>query len=37
MQGLVDELSIQERGWAEYTNRKLDELHEKMLDGVMRK
>ena len=37
MQGLVDDLSIQERGWAEYTNRKLEELHEKMLEGVMRK
>ena len=37
MQGLLDDLSIQERGWAEYTNRKLDELHEKMLEGVMRK
>ncbi|MDQ2773705.1 MAG: hypothetical protein M3Y57_02075 [Acidobacteriota bacterium] len=37
MQGLLEDLSIQERGWAEYTDRKLDELHEKMLEGVMRK
>ncbi len=37
MRGLLDNLSIQERGWAEYTDRKLDELHEKMLEGVMRK
>ena len=37
MQGLLDDLGIQERGWAEYTNRKLEEIHEKLLDGVMRK
>lgn len=34
---LVDDISVQERGWAEYTQRKLDELHDKLLDGVMRK
>ena len=37
MSGLLDDLSIQERGWAEYTSRKVEELHEKMLEGVMRK
>jgi hypothetical protein len=37
MQALLDDLSIQERGWAEYTNRKIDEIHDKLLDGVMRK
>ncbi|MBV9082615.1 MAG: hypothetical protein JOZ62_08070 [Acidobacteriaceae bacterium] len=37
MQGLLDNLGIQERGWAEYTSRKLDEIHDKLLDGVMRK
>ena len=34
---LVNDMSIQERGWAEYTSRKLDEIHEKLLNGVMRK
>ena len=35
--GLVEELAVQERGWAEYTIRKLEEIHDKMLNGVMRK
>jgi hypothetical protein len=34
---LVNDMGIQERGWAEYTSRKLDEIHEKLLNGVMRK
>ncbi|MBV9266771.1 MAG: hypothetical protein JO061_11435 [Acidobacteriaceae bacterium] len=37
MNGLLDDLSIQERGWAEYTSRKVDEMHDKILEGVMRK
>jgi hypothetical protein len=37
MKGLMDEIELQQRGWAEYTNRKLDEIHDKLLDGVMRK
>ncbi len=37
MQGLLDDIEIQRRGWAEYTERKLDEIHDKLLDGVMRK
>ena len=37
MQGLLDNLGIQERGWADYTNRKLEEIHERLLNGVMRK
>lgn len=37
MQGLLDDLSAEERGWAEITNKKLDEIHDKLLDGVMRK
>jgi len=37
MQGLLEDLSVQERGWAEYTQRKLDEIHDKLMDGVMRK
>lgn len=34
---LVSDIGIQERGWAEYTSRKLDEIHDKLLNGVMRK
>jgi len=37
MQGLLDDISLSQRGWAEYTSRKLDEIHDKLLDGVMRK
>jgi hypothetical protein len=37
MQGLLEDISLQQRGWAEYTQRKLDQLHDKLLDGVMRK
>jgi len=35
--GLLDGLSITERGWAEQTARRVEEIHEKLLDGVMRK
>jgi phosphoheptose isomerase len=34
---LVSDLGIQERGWAEQTNRHLEEIHDKLLNGVMRK
>jgi DNA gyrase/topoisomerase IV subunit B len=37
MQGLLDDIQLQQRGWAEQTQRKLDEIHDKLLDGVMRK
>lgn len=37
MKGLLDDIEMQQRGWAEYTNRKLDEIHDKLLDGVMKK
>jgi site-specific recombinase len=37
LQGLLDDIDLQQRGWAEYTQRKLDQLHDKLLDGVMRK
>lgn len=37
MKGLLEDLDLQQRGWAEYTNRKLDEIHDKLLDGVMKK
>ena len=34
---LMDDLEFQKRGWAEYTNRKLEEIHDKLLAGVMAK
>jgi DNA gyrase/topoisomerase IV subunit B len=37
MSNLVSDLSVSERGWAEQTKRKLEEIHDKLLDGVMRK
>jgi len=37
MEALLEDISLTQRGWAEYTNRKLDEIHDKLLDGVMRK
>jgi DNA gyrase/topoisomerase IV subunit B len=37
MSGLVEDLGVQERGWAEQTKRKVEEIHEKLLEGVMRK
>jgi hypothetical protein len=37
LQGLVDDIDAQDRGWAEYTARKIDEIHDQLLAGVMRK
>lgn len=37
LDGLLSDLSVQNRGWAEYTSRKLDEIHDKLLNGVMSK
>jgi site-specific recombinase len=37
MQGLLDDIDVQQRGWAEQSDRKLEEIHDKLLDGVMRK
>jgi DNA gyrase/topoisomerase IV subunit B len=37
MSGLVEDLGVQERGWAEQTKRRLEAIHDKILDGVMRK
>jgi hypothetical protein len=34
---LMNDLSVQDRGWAEITSKKLEEIHDKLLDGVMRK
>jgi hypothetical protein len=37
LSGLMEDLSITERGWAEQTARRVEEIHSKLLDGVMRK
>lgn len=37
LRGLLDDLTVQDRGWAEYTARKLDEIHDQLLAGVMKK
>ncbi|MBV9613590.1 MAG: hypothetical protein JO091_14035 [Acidobacteriaceae bacterium] len=37
MQGLLDDIALQQRGWAEQTQRRLEEIHDKLLDGAMRK
>jgi hypothetical protein len=37
MTSLKEEVGVQERGWAEFTARKLEEIHDKILAGVMRK
>ena len=37
LSGLMDDLSVTERGWAEQTARRVEEIHSKLLDGVMRK
>jgi hypothetical protein len=35
--GLLEDISVEQRGWAEQTNRKLEEIHDKLLAGAMRK
>jgi hypothetical protein len=37
MSGLLDDIELPRRGWAEQTSRKLDEIHDKLLAGAMRK
>jgi hypothetical protein len=37
LDGVVDSLSMEERGWADYTKRKVEEIHESLLAGVMKK
>jgi hypothetical protein len=37
LDGLMAGVSVQQRGWVEYTSRKLDEIHDKLLNGVMSK
>jgi hypothetical protein len=37
MASLLEDIDLQERGWAEQTNRMLDQIHDKLLAGVMKK
>lgn len=37
MQSLLDNIELPRRGWAEQTQRKLEEIHDRLLEGVMRK
>jgi hypothetical protein len=37
LQSLLDEISVTQRGWAEQTGRKLEEVHDKLLEGAMKK
>jgi hypothetical protein len=37
LQGLVDEIAVQNRGRAAYTERKLDEIHDHLLEEVIKK
>ena len=37
LKSLIEDLSVNDRGWAEYTARQLDDIHDKLLSGVMKK
>ena len=37
MESLLGDIDVQERGWAEQTDRTLDQIHDKLLAGVMKK
>lgn len=37
LQGLLEDIDLQDRGWAQYTARKVDEIHDALLAGVMKK
>jgi DNA gyrase/topoisomerase IV subunit B len=37
LSGVMEDLSVTERGWADQTARRVEEIHSKLLDGVMRK
>jgi hypothetical protein len=37
MASLLDDIPLPQRGWAEQMSRKLDQTHDKLLEGVMRK
>ena len=37
LQSLIDDIAADDRGWAEYTLRQVDGIHDKLLSGVMKK
>ncbi len=37
LRDLVSDLRVEDRGWAEQTERTIDEIHEQLLSGVMKK
>ena len=37
LQSLLDEIPLPQRGWADQTVRKLEEVHDKLLEGAMKK
>jgi hypothetical protein len=37
LQSLIDDLAVEDRGWAEQMLRQLDGIHDKLLAGVMKK
>ena len=37
LRSLTDDLAVDDRGWAEYTLRQVDGIHDKLLSGVMKK
>ena len=37
MKALLDDIELPRRGWAEQMSRKLDEIHDKLLAGALRK
>jgi hypothetical protein len=34
---ILEDLSVDDRGWAEYTSHQIEEIHDKLLSGVMKK
>ncbi len=37
LKSLVEDIAVDDRGWAEYTLRQVDGIHDKLLSGVMKK
>jgi hypothetical protein len=37
LQTLIEDIAADDRGWAEYTLRQVDGIHDKLLNGVMKK
>ncbi len=37
LQSLIEDVAVDDRGWAEFTLRQVDAIHDKLLNGVMKK